>query len=55
MLTNIECEVFKQELRKLADEYIKCSNAYIKQAIKHDILQLSSILLQASKLKAHAV
>ncbi|WEG17906.1 hypothetical protein PQ478_05270 [Alkalihalophilus pseudofirmus] len=49
MLTKFEYEIFKIELKKLADEYLHATNDHIKQSIKTDIFHLSSILIKADR------
>ncbi|WP_368504904.1 hypothetical protein AB3N04_04440 [Alkalihalophilus sp. As8PL] len=50
MLSMIEQTIFKREIEKLSEEYLACPNDQLKQQIKEEIIQLSSVLMKTVRI-----
>jgi hypothetical protein len=50
MLSMIEQTIFKREIEKLSEEYLACPNDQLKQQIKEEIIQLSSVVMKTVRI-----
>ncbi len=47
MLSRTEQFIFKNEIRKLSEDYMRCANDELKNIIKNEIIDLSFTLTNA--------